>query len=135
HGAFHGRTTMGMALGGISDTRKAAGSALPATINVPYPYCYRCPYGHEDETKCTLHDPSYLDWYIKTASRDNVAAIIVEPYQGGGGCIVPPKGFLHKLWQFARERGILLIVDEIQAGFGRTGSMFAFEQENIVPDI
>ena len=67
--------------------------------------------------------------------RYDLAAAIVEPIQGRGGCIVPPAGYLAELREICRERGMLLIVDEIYTGFGRTGSMFACEQESLVPDI
>ncbi len=67
--------------------------------------------------------------------RYDLAAAIVEPIQGRGGCIVPPPGYLAELREICRERGLLLIVDEIYTGFGRTGSMFACEQEGVVPDI
>jgi 4-aminobutyrate aminotransferase/(S)-3-amino-2-methylpropionate transaminase len=66
---------------------------------------------------------------------DNVAAIVVEPIQGEGGFIVPPRGYLPSLQEFARAHGILLIADEIQTGFGRTGDMFACDHEGIVPDL
>lgn len=135
HGGFHGRTALTMALGGNSDLRRGAGSVVPGIVHVPYPYCYRCPFGHGENEPCPLHSADYLKWFLKTTSMDDVAAIVVEPYQGAGGCIVPPEGFLESLASFARDNDILLVFDEIQSGFGRTGSMFAFEQKDIVPDI
>jgi 4-aminobutyrate aminotransferase/(S)-3-amino-2-methylpropionate transaminase len=71
----------------------------------------------------------------KEIGAKNVAAIVIEPIQGEGGFIIPPKGFLPGLANFAKENGIVFIADEVQTGFGRTGQMFASEDENVEPDI
>lgn len=135
HGAFHGRTALAAAVSGMHALKAVTGPLPSGVIHAPYPYCYRCPFGHADRDICPLHRADYLKWLLATESGGGLAAVLVEPYQGAGGCIVPPAGFLESLEQFCRARGALLIVDEIQSGFGRTGSAFAFEQSGIKPDI
>lgn len=76
-----------------------------------------------------------VDQITTQIGTHNVAAIIMEPIQGEGGVIVPPKGYLAKVAQFARENGIVFVADEIQAGLGRTGDMFAVNHEGVVPDL
>ncbi len=134
HGAFHGRTFGAMAAGGKSGVKKGFGPALPGFLHSPFPYCYRCPFGSTPEA-CKLHTTEYLDWLLETESVGDVAALITEPYQGGAGSIVPPAGWLKMVFEWCRERDIIFILDEVQSSFGRTGSMFAFEQEGFVPNL
>ena len=119
-GSFHGRTYGSLSLTNSKVTQRAGfGPFLPEV--------YHAPYGDGDYIEQRLF-PRRLD------PRD-VAAIVVEPIQGEGGYVVPPKGFLAKLRAICDEHGIVLIMDEVQSGIGRTGRMFACQHESIVPDI
>jgi len=136
-GAFHGRT-----MGALSVTaskavhRKSFSPMLPDVTHVPYAYCYRCVFNLEPKTCATACVDYIEDWvFKKVAPPEDVAAIIVEPIQGEGGYIVPPDGYFKKLRQLCDKHNILLIVDEVQSGFGRTGKMFAIEHWKVVPDI
>jgi 4-aminobutyrate aminotransferase len=136
HGAFHGRTYGAMSVGG---KRSAAGTRgfgpfLPGVVFAPFPYCYRCPFGQTPD-HCRLHGTDYLDWLIETETEDNVAAVIVETYQGGSGSIMAPEGWFPRLEAWCRRRDILLIIDEVQASFGRTGKLFGFEHYGITPNL
>jgi 4-aminobutyrate aminotransferase len=105
-------------------------------VHAPYPYCYRCTYGQQPETcavECVKHIEDVL---LKTVSpAEETAAIVVEPVQGEGGYVVPPKKFFDELARVCRDNGILLVFDEVQSGMGRTGRMFAAEHFGAVPDI
>lgn len=135
-GAFHGRT-----LGCISITsssvkyRKNYEPLLPSVYRAPYAYCYRCPYGQHRES-CALECIQFVrDIFKHEVHPDQTAAIIFEPVQGEGGYIVPPTEFVRFLREFSLEHGIMLIADEVQTGFGRTGKWFACEHFGIEPDI
>lgn len=134
HGAFHGRTFGAMAIGGKTGVKKGFGPSLPGVIHSPFPYCYRCPFGSTPD-HCKLHTTEHLDWLLETESVGDVAALIVEPYQGGAGSIMPPPGWLKRVFDWCQERGIVFILDEVQSSFGRTGTLFAFEQEGFVPNL
>ncbi len=136
HGAFHGRTYGAMSLGGkrSSAGTKGFGPFLPGIVFAPFPYCYRCPFGQTPDN-CRLHGTDYLDWLVETETEDNVAAVIVETYQGGSGSIMAPEGWFPKLEAWCRRRDILLIIDEVQASFGRTGKLFGFQHYGITPNI
>lgn len=136
-GGFHGRT-----MGALSLTaRKAAqrrgfGPLLPGIFHAPYPNCYRCPWGKEPAT-CAVECGKFIEnTLLKTvAPPDEVAAFVIEPVQGEGGYVVPPRRFFEELQRIARQSGILLILDEVQSGMGRTGKMWAAEHFDVVPDI
>ncbi|POB09115.1 MAG: 4-aminobutyrate--2-oxoglutarate transaminase [Sulfobacillus thermosulfidooxidans] len=136
--AFHGRTLMAMTLTSKVHPYKAGmGPFAPEVYRVPFPYPYRCPNRHGDphhvcDVSCYAAIEEALT--IQVAPED-VAAVIVEPVQGEGGFIVPPKSFLPWLRAFTEKYGILLIVDEVQTGFGRTGKFFATEHAGITPDL
>lgn len=135
--AFHGRTAMGMALTSKPHPYKAGFEPLPGHVyRVPYAYCYRCSYG-KSYPNCELHCASAAieDLFQRVVPAEEVGAVIVEPVQGEGGFVVPPRGFLRELKKVCDKRGILLIADEVQTGFGRTGRMFACEHFGIEPDI
>jgi 4-aminobutyrate aminotransferase len=101
-----------------------------------YPYCYRAPGGPHDPTACTCDWEARLDLlFHQLVYPSRVAAIIVEPVIGEGGYIVPPPTFLPRLRALTREHGILLIADEVQTGFGRTGELFAVRHWDVEPDI
>jgi 4-aminobutyrate aminotransferase len=136
-GSFHGRTMGALSLTSRRAVQRAGfGPMLPGVIHAPYPYCYRCPYGQEPET-CAVECVKHIeDTLLKTiAPAEETAAIVVEPIQGEGGYIVPPKKFFDELTRVARANGILLVFDEVQSGMGRTGRMFAAEHFDAVPDI
>ena len=136
-GAFHGRT-----MGAISLTaskpvyHRGFGPLLPGITHVPYAYCYRCAY-NLTYPDCGLACVDYIEdmLFARSIAPDEVAAIFVEPVQGEGGYIVPPPGWLARLRALCDKYGILLVDDEVQAGMGRTGRMFAIEHWGVEPDI
>lgn len=136
-GSFHGRTMGALSLTARKAVQRAGfGPLVPGVVHAPYPYCYRCPFGQEPEdcaVECVKHVEETL---LKTiAPAPETAAIVVEPVQGEGGYIVPPKKFFDELARVAKQNGILLIFDEVQSGMGRTGKMWAANHFAAVPDI
>jgi 4-aminobutyrate aminotransferase len=134
-GAFHGRT-----YGALSVTaskaayRRGMGPLLPGVHHIRYPYCFRyC--SHPSGGLCDLVERELALLFATTTAPDTVAAILVEPVQGEGGYVVPPAAFMPMLRKVCDEHGILLIADEVQSGFGRTGRMFAVEHTGVEPDI
>jgi 4-aminobutyrate aminotransferase len=134
---FHGRTGQAMALTAAKDVYRGAFEPLPGSVyHADYPYCYRAAGGGHDPQACTCDWEERLDLlFHQLVFLNKVAAIIVEPVIGEGGYIVPPSGFLPRLREITRQHGILLIADEIQTGFGRTGELFAVQHWNVEPDI
>lgn len=134
YGAFHGRTYGAIGVAGMGSTRRKFGPAVPGGIMAPYAYCYRCFY---DKTypQCDLFCLKKLDEIIASTSSGDLGAVIVEPYQGTAGFVFPPDGWLKELERWAQERGLLLIVDEVQSSFGRTGKFLAIEWEDIHPQM
>jgi len=135
-GGFHGRT-----YGAVSLTtsniryRKNYLPFLPGVYHSPYPYCYRCFFGQKRET-CSMDCTEYLERLFKyTISPEEIACMIIEPVLGEGGYVVPPAAFLQKLRELCDRWGILLILDEVQSGMGRTGKWFASEHFGVLPDI
>ncbi|MDR7519194.1 MAG: aspartate aminotransferase family protein [Armatimonadota bacterium] len=134
-GGFHGRS-----LGSASVTtsnakyRRHYEPLLPSVYHVPFPYCFRCP--HRTGPGC-CGDPfvSLERLFRHVVYPEDVAAMIVEPILGEGGYVVPPPDFLPRLGEICTRYGILLIFDEIQTGFGRTGEMFAAQTFGVVPDV
>jgi 4-aminobutyrate aminotransferase len=136
-GAFHGRSLGALSL--TSSTvryRKDYSPFLPSIYYAPYPYCYRCPMGKRKED-CSLECFGYLKDIVlrHLIHPDEVAAFIVEPVQGEGGYIVPHPEFIKELRDLCSRHGILLILDEVQTGIGRTARWFASEHFGIIPDI
>lgn len=136
-GAFHGRT-MGAATLTASKAVQRRGYApfLPEVHHSYYAQCYRCPVNREPsscDVECLEHLERTL--FKSIAPPEEIAAIIVEPVQGEGGYFVPKREFLTRLAEIARAHGILLIADEVQAGMGRTGKLFASEHFGLEPDI
>lgn len=134
--AYHGRTYMAMTLTSQGmPYKKGFGPFCPEVYRAPFAYCYRCNFGLEPSS-CGLRCADHLDDFFTThVPADTVAAMIVEPIQGEGGFIVPPQGYLERVQQICRKHGILLIADEIQAGMGRTGKLYACEHEGLEPDM
>jgi 4-aminobutyrate aminotransferase-like enzyme len=134
YGAFHGRTYGAMGVAGIQGTRRQFGVPVPGGIMAPYAYCYRCFYGRT-YPECDLFCLKALDRIIASSSSDDLGAVIVEPYQGTAGFVFPPDGWLTELAKWAQQRNLLLIVDEVQSSFGRTGKMYAIEWEGVRPQM
>jgi len=134
---YHGRTAQTMALTTAKDVYRGAFEPLPGSVyHTPYPYCYRAAGGAHSPDACTCDWEAELDLtFHQFIYPDRVAAIIIEPVLGEGGYIVPPPGFLPRLREITRQHGILLIADEVQTGFGRTGEMFAVRHWDVEPDI
>ena len=136
-GAFHGRTMGALSLTASKYTqRKGFGPLVPGVTHVPYGYCYRCPYNLEYPL-CDVQCVRYIEETVfkKLSPAEEVAAIFVEPVQGEGGYVVPPPLYHRRLRELADKYGILLVMDEVQSGMGRTGKMFAVEHWGVVPDI
>ncbi len=136
-GGFHGRTMGALSLTASKAVqRRGFGPLVPGVHHVPYAYCYRCAYGKQPET-CAVECVKVLEQQLfKTiVPAEEVAAIVVEPVQGEGGYVVPPKKFFDELTRVAHEHGILLIADEVQSGMGRTGRMWASDHFDMVPDV
>ncbi|MFQ5816457.1 MAG: acetyl ornithine aminotransferase family protein [Terriglobia bacterium] len=137
HGCFHGRTYGSLSLTSSKPVqRQRFGPLVPGVVHAPFAYPYRSPYPN-DPTACAEHALSYItDTLFHTSvNPQEVAAIVVEPIQGEGGYVIPPREFLQGLEQICREHGILLMVDEVQTGVGRTGRWWASEHFGITPDI
>jgi 4-aminobutyrate aminotransferase len=137
YGCFHGRTLGALSLTASKNTqRKYFGTLLGGVEHIPYPYAYRCALGHSKEN-CGSEIIDLLEHQIfkRLFAPEEVAAIIVEPIQGEGGFIPAPIPFLQELQRICNKNGIMLIMDEVQAGVGRTGKMWAYEHAGITPDI
>jgi 4-aminobutyrate aminotransferase len=136
-GGFHGRTMGSLALTASKAVQRQGFSPIMGEVShVPYAYCYRCVYNLEPKS-CGMACANFIEEWIlpKIAPASDVAAIVVEPIQGEGGYVVPPPEFLRALRQICDRHKILLVMDEIQSGMGRTGRMFACEHAGVVPDI
>ena len=137
-GGFHGRTMGSLSLTASKSVQRAGfGPLVPGVVHAPYPYCYRCPFGRSGPDECALECVKHIEQTLfrTILPAEEVAAIVVEPVQGEGGYVVPPKIFLDELARIAKQYGIALIFDEVQCGMGRTGKMWAAEHFDAVPDI
>jgi 4-aminobutyrate aminotransferase len=137
-GAFHGRTMGALSLTASKAIfEKGFSPLVPGVTHVPYPYCYRCPYHHHQYPGCSVACVEWIreDLFKRSIPPEEVAAIFVEPIQGEGGYVVPPPEFHKKLYDLAKEFGILFVADEVQSGMGRTGKMMAIEHWGVTPDI
>lgn len=136
-GGFHGRTFGSLSLTASKAVqRNGFGPLLPGVSHVPYPNPYRCPLGREGGCEDNCECVGFIEKLFQTAvPPEEVAAIVVEPVQGEGGYVVPPRSFLPRLRELADRHRLLLIFDEVQCGMGRTGKMWASEHFGVVPDI
>jgi 4-aminobutyrate aminotransferase len=133
-GSFHGRTNLTMAMTTSKTIYRQHYQPLAAGVFVaPYPYAYRYGWDPEETSQWCLRELRHL--LVSQTAPSETAAIIVEPVLGEGGYVVPPTSFLQGLRQICDEHGILLVADEVQSGFGRTGKFFAVEHFDLVPDI
>src|SRR5580658_1480990 len=122
-GSFHGRTMGALSLTARKAVqRRGFGPLVPGVVHAPYPYCYRCPVGKQPDS-CAVECVKFIEeTLLRTVSPPGeTAAVAVEPVQGEGGYIVPPRKFFDELGRVAKQHGILLIFDEVQSGMGRTG--------------
>jgi len=135
-GAYHGQTAGALAVGSQTKPKESLPPLVPDTHFLPFPYCYRCPFGKDGDT-CCLECVRYFERVLNDpySGVPDPAAVILEPVQGEGGIIDAPAEFLQEVRRITEEKGIPLIVDEIQCGLGRTGEMYACEQAGITPDL
>lgn len=130
---LHGRTKLTMSLTGIGMWRTDP-SPVGGIHFAPNAYCYRCPLGKR-HPECNLACADEIENVIKFSTSGQVAAFFAEPIQGNGGIITPPVGYFQRVKEILDHYGILLVIDEVQTGFGRTGKWFACEHYDIKPDI
>ncbi len=133
-GAFHGRTNAAMALTSSKAHYRTGFSPFMSGVHIaPFPYTYRLQMSDDEASEFCLNELRYL--FATQTPPDEVAAVLIESVLGEGGYVIPPKKFMQGLRALCDEYGLLLILDEVQSGFGRTGQWFAFEHFGIVPDI
>lgn len=134
--AFHGRTCLGMSLTSkVKPYKYGFGPFAPEIYRMPYAYCYRCPFGlaYPD---CGVACAEHLEeFFVHQVAAEQTAAVLAEPIQGEGGFITPPPEYFAKLQAICRKYDILLIIDEVQSGMGRTGKLFAIDHWGVVPDL
>jgi taurine---2-oxoglutarate transaminase len=131
--SYHGATAGAITLTG-DPRRWPAEPGIPGVVRMLDPYTYRCPAGHPDPCPVCTGAP-HLEEILQYEGAHTVAAVILEPVVGTNGIIVPPDGYLQAIREVCDRHGILLIADEVMAGFGRTGKWFGVENWNVVPDI
>jgi len=142
-GGYHGRTLGASAITSSYRYRRRFGNFADRAQFIPYPYCFRCPYSMKVETCDTychkefekLFDTEYQSVWDEKAGQCEFGAFYIEPMQGTGGYIVPPKGYMKKLAESLKKRNVLLVADEIQMGVYRTGKLWSWENFDIIPDI
>lgn len=135
-GGYHGMTMGALSVTSKLSHRKAAPPLIPGVHFLPFCSPYRCPFADTDSS-CSGKCIRYFEFCLKNphSGIDKPAAIIIEPIQGEGGTYIPSIGWLEQITEIAKRNGVLIIFDEIQTGFYRTGKMFAFEHTDAVPDI
>ena len=139
-GSFHGRTLGALSLTSSKRTQRLgfARQALDVT-HVPYSYCFRCPFnkGKCDDGSCCMGTVSWIEdrLFNTTTPPEEVAGIVIEAVQGEGGYVPAPPEVLQAIRKICDKHGIMMIVDEVQSGMGRTGKMFAIEHSGVAPDI
>ena len=131
--SIHGRTYLGASMSGMSRRKQGYAPSAPGVLYGTYPDCAHCPFEKNCEN-CGFFCLKFLEQKMQYESSREIGAVIVEAYQGAG-IIVPPKGWLKALQDWAHNHGALFILDEIQSGMGRTGKMYCFEEEGLDPDV
>ena len=133
--SYYGSTYGAMSITGLDFEVRSKVGQLSDVHFIPYPNCYRCPFGREPG-KCRMECLEYLkEKFEGEVHADGVAVLMAEPVQGDAGMVVPPEGYFRRLKRILDEHGILLAVDEVQSGLGRTGKWFAIEHFGIEPDL
>lgn len=131
--SFHGLLA-GIASVNFSMAHAGFGPLLPGSFALPAPYAYRCPVRHCDGAcDCTCLETGFE--LVDQQSVGSLCAVVAEPVLSAGGIIVPPDGYFRRLRELCDARGMLLVMDEAQTGFGRLGTMFGFEHDGVVPDL
>jgi len=130
---FHGRTLGSLALTGNKAYKQEMAPTINDVAHVAPPYAYRCQMCDGGPCPCACAED--LERVIGTHTSGDLAAVVVEPVMGEGGIIVPPEGWLQRVKEITHDHGGLLIVDEVQTGYGRTGELFAVDHFDVVPDI
>ena len=142
-GGYHGRTLGASAITSSYRYREAYGEFSDRAEFIPYPYCFRCPYGKKRES-CNLYcaaqferkfEHEYTGMYNSKTKHAEFGAFFVEAVQGTGGYVIPPQGYFPRIAEACRQHGILVVDDEIQMGFFRTGKLWAIEHFGITPDV
>ena len=133
---YHGRTnlTMGMT-SKVKPYKYGFGPFAPEIYQAPFPYMYQKPEGMTNEAYIDMKLEEFKEFFIAVVAPEMVACIVMEPVQGEGGFIIPPKRFVQAVSEFCKENGIVFVADEIQTGFARTGKMFAIEHFEVIPDL
>jgi len=132
--SFHGRSYATLSVTGNVARKRKGGPYMAGCTFLPTPYCYRC-FFELKYPQCHLRCARALEDIIRFNTYDSVAAFMAEPVQGEGGIIVPPDDYFVEIGRILKKHGILLLIDEVQSGFGRTGKMFAIEHYGVEPDI
>jgi 2,2-dialkylglycine decarboxylase (pyruvate) len=132
--SWHGMT-QGAASATFSAGRRGYGPPMPGNLALPSPNAYRSPFRSPDGSYDWGAELAYGFALVDQQSAGSLAACLVEPILSSGGILEPPPGYLRRLKEMCEERGMLLILDEAQTGLGRTGDMYAFERDGVVPDI
>lgn len=133
---FHGRTNMTMSMTSkVKPYKFEFGPFAPEVYQAPYPYMYRKPDSMTADEYTDAVIEQFKDFFIETVAPETVACVVMEPVQGEGGFIIPPKKFVQAVRDFCSEHGIVFVADEIQTGFGRTGKLFGIDHFDVVPDL
>ena len=133
--SFHGRSLATLSITGNAMRKKGGGPYIPGVAFAPAPYHYRSPYGQKDPKMTARLCARAVEEVILCHTSNRVAAFIIEPVMGEGGIIVPPPEYFEELLPILKKYGIILIADEVQSGFCRTGKMFASEHYGLEPEI
>jgi len=132
HHAYHGNSIALLSL--CFPLGRKGIPRVPGFYQIPAPYCYRCNFG-KTYPDCDLECAKFLEKTIQLSTHNDVAAFIIEPILGSGGQIIPPKEYFKIIREICDQYGVLLVTDEIQTGFGRTGKMWGIEHYDVIPDI
>jgi 4-aminobutyrate aminotransferase / (S)-3-amino-2-methylpropionate transaminase / 5-aminovalerate transaminase len=133
-GSFHGRSYATLSVTGNKGRKRRGGPYMVGCTFLPAPYCYRC-FFELEYPACRLRCARALEDILQFNTYDSVAGFIAEPLLGEGGIITPPDGYFLEIDRILKKHGILLLIDEVQTGFGRTGKMFGIEHYGVEPDI
>jgi 4-aminobutyrate aminotransferase-like enzyme len=133
---FYGRGGVTMSLSGLGAWREGLGPFMPGILHAPSYYCYRCPMNHfEGPPECDYACVQYIEHMLKTETSGKVAAFVAEPILGIGGCIPAPPEYFRRVKEILDKNEILMVIDEVQTGFGRSGALFTIQHYGVEPDI